>query len=182
MSSPSRPPWLCAEAELTEKKLESQVRRPADAEAYKQRTLAEAARDATMHTTEGEAFRQRALAEANKDTTLLNTEAEASRKRELAKADADAQRAAAHGSADARRAEAEADAFAQRTRRLGRGRSHQRPCCRPVRSNQPLIAANKLVDMLPSLVSAAAGGCSGSDLTLNGSRPGRERNGRRPGL
>jgi hypothetical protein len=103
------------EAELTEKKLESQVRRPADAEAYKQRTLAEAARDAMMHNTEGEAFRQRALAEANKDTTLLNTDAEASRKRELAKADADAQRAAAHGAADARRAEAEADAFAQRT-------------------------------------------------------------------
>jgi len=70
----------------TEKRLESQVRRPADAEAYKQRTLAEAARDAVMHNTEGEAFKQRAMAEANRDTTKLNTEAEASRRRSLAEA------------------------------------------------------------------------------------------------
>jgi hypothetical protein len=32
--------------------------------------------------------------------------------------------------------------------------------------NQPLIAANKLVDMLPSLVTGAAGGISGSNLTI----------------
>ena len=37
--------------------------------------------------------------------------------------------------------------------------------------NQALIAANKLVDMLPALVQAAAGGISGSNLTvLNGSQ------------
>ncbi len=176
------------EAELTEKKLESQVRRPADAEAYKQRTLAEAARDATMHNTEGEAFRQRtlaeaardatmhntegeafrqrALAEANKDTTLLNTEAEASRKRELAKADADAQRAAAHGAADARRAEAEADAFAQRTTAAAEAEAINARAAALSGDNQPLIAANKLVDMLPSLVTAAASGISGSNLTI----------------
>ncbi len=154
------------EAELTEKKLESQVRRPADAEAYKQRTLAEAARDAMMHNTEGEAFRQRALAEANKDTTLLNTDAEASRKRELAKADADAQRAAAHGAADARRAEAEADAFAQRTTAAAEAEAINARAAALSGDNQPLIAANKLVDMLPSLVTAAAGGISGSNLTI----------------
>jgi uncharacterized membrane protein YqiK len=154
------------EAELTEKKLESQVRRPADAEAYRQRTLAEAARDATMHSTEGEAFRQRALAEANKDTTLLNTEAEASRKRELAKADADAQRAEAHGAAEARKAGAEAEAFAQRTTAAAEAEAINVRAAALAGDNQPLIAANKLVDMLPSLVTAAAGGISGSNLTI----------------
>src|SRR4051794_18393282 len=39
------------EAALTDKRLESEVRRPADAEAYRQRTLAEAARDAAQHNT-----------------------------------------------------------------------------------------------------------------------------------
>jgi uncharacterized membrane protein YqiK len=124
-----------------------------------------------MHNTEGEAFRQRTMAEANRDTTLLNTEAEASRKRELAKADADAQRAAAHGAADARRAEAEAEAFAQRTTAAAEADAINARAAALSGDNQPLIAANKLVDMLPSLVTAAATGISGSSLTiLNGSQ------------
>lgn len=159
------------EAALTEKKLESQVRRPADAEAYRQRTLAEAARDATMHNTEGEAFRQRKLAEASKDITLLNTEAEAAQKRELAKAEADAQRASAHGAADARKAQAEAEAFAQRATAAAEADAINARAAALSGDNQPLIAANKLVEMLPALVSAAAGGISGSNLTiLNGSQ------------
>ena len=159
------------EAALTDKKLESQVRRPADAEAYKQRTLAEAAQDAMMHNTEGEAFRQRKLAEASRDTTLLNTEAEAARKRELAKADAEAQRATAHGAADAHKAEADADAFAQRTIASAEADAINARAAALSGDNQPLIAANKLVEMLPALVTAAAGGISGSNLTiLNGSQ------------
>ena len=114
------------EAALTEKRLESQVRRPADAEAYKQRTLAEAARDAVMHNTEGEAFKQRAMAEANRDTTLLNTEAEAARRRSLAQAEADAERVSAQAGADAVKARAEGDAFARARHRHRRGRCHQR--------------------------------------------------------
>src|SRR5437588_1868111 len=43
-------------AELTEKRLQSDVRRPADAEAYKVRTLAEGERDRTKLETEAEAF------------------------------------------------------------------------------------------------------------------------------
>jgi uncharacterized membrane protein YqiK len=159
------------QAALTDKRLESEVRRPADAEAYKQRTLAEAARDAAKHNTEGEAFRQRTMAEANRDTTLLNTEAEAARRRQLADAEADAQRAAAQGAADARKAEAEAEAFAQRATAAAEADAINARADALAGDNQPLIAANKLVDMLPSLVSAAAGGISGSNLTvLNGSQ------------
>ena len=51
------------EAQLTEKRLESEVRRPADAEAYKTRAIAEGERDKTKFETEAEAFKQRALAD-----------------------------------------------------------------------------------------------------------------------
>ena len=159
------------QAALTDKNLESDVRRPADAEAYRTRTLAEAARDATKHNTEGEAFKQRTMAEANRDTTLLNTEAEATRRRQLADAEADAQRASAQAAADARKAEAEAEAFAQRTTAAAEAEAINARAAALSGDNQPLIAANKLVDMLPSLVTAAANGISGSNLTvLNGSQ------------
>jgi flotillin len=145
-------------AQLTEQRLESDVRRPADAEAYRQRTLAEAARDSTKLGTEAEAFKQRGLAEAARDTTNLKTEAEANRQRELSAAGADAVKLKADGDAYAARttADADADAISARGQALGG-------------ENQELIAANKLVDMLPALVEAAAGSIKGSRLTvLNG--------------
>jgi flotillin len=132
------------EAALTDKRLESEVRRPADAEAYRQRTLAEAARDTTKLNTEAEAFRKRQLAEASRDTTKLESEAEALRRKTLADADAHAARVVAD--ADAQAINARADALAG--------------------ENQALIAANKLVDMLPALVEASAKGIEGSKLTI----------------
>ena len=145
-------------AQLTEQRLESEIRRPADAEAYRQRTLAEAARDSTKLSTEAEAFKQRGLAEAARDTTKLHTEAEADRQRELGAAEADAVKLKADGDAYAARAAADADAEAINARGTALGGE-----------NQELIAANKLVDMLPALVQAAAGSMQGSRLTvLNG--------------
>ena len=159
------------EAALTDKKLESEVRRPADAEAYKQRTLAEAARDALKHTTEGEAFRQRTMAEASRDTTIFNTEAEAKRRRALAEAEADAQRVAAQAESDAAKARADGDAYAQRAIADADAAAINARADALSGNNQELIAANRLVEMLPSLVTAAAGGISGSNLTvLNGSQ------------
>jgi len=167
-------------AALTEKRLESEVRRPADAEAHRQRTLAEAARfdeaqpeaeafkqrglaeaarDTTKLSTEAEAFKQRGLAEAARDTTKLSTEAEANRRRELGAAEADAVKVRADGDAYAARTTADADAEAISAR--GDALSGE---------NQELITANKLVDMLPALVEAAAHSIQGSRLTvLNGS-------------
>ncbi|MEA2157490.1 MAG: flotillin, partial [Solirubrobacteraceae bacterium] len=145
-------------ASLTEQRLESEIRRPADAEAYRQRTLAEAARDSTKLGTEAEAYKQRSLAEAARDTTKFNTEAEAGRKRELGAAEADAVKLRADGDAYAARTTADADAQAISARGEALGGE-----------NQELIAANKLVDMLPVLVQAAAQSIQGSHLTvLNG--------------
>jgi flotillin len=157
------------EAELTEKKLESEVRRPADAEAYKTRTIAEGERDKTKFETEAEAFKQRTLAEAARDTTKLSTEAEASRRRTLAEADAEAARNQAVGQSEAAKSQADGDAYAQRTVASAEAEAIKVRADALQGDNQALIAANKLVDLLPGLVEAAATGLSGSNLTiLNG--------------
>lgn len=158
------------EAQLTEKKLESEVRRPADAEAYKTRTIAEGERDRTKFETEAEAFKQRTLAEAARDTTKFNTEAEASRRRALAEAEAEAVKAQASGQSEAAKSEADGAAYAQRTVAGAEADALNLRADALQGENQALIAANKLVDLLPALVEAAAKGIAGSNLTvLNGS-------------
>ncbi|PWI11864.1 flotillin [Streptomyces sp. NWU339] len=54
-------------AELAAQRLEGEVRRPADAEAYRQRTLAEAARDKAKFEADGNAYAERTLAQAQAD-------------------------------------------------------------------------------------------------------------------
>jgi uncharacterized membrane protein YqiK len=102
------------QAELAAQRLEAEVRRPADAEAYRQRTLAEAQRDQAKFAADGQAYAERTTAEAQ---------------------------------ADANKARAES---------LRQG-------------NQELIAASRIIESLPALVTAAAQGLAGSNLTiLNG--------------
>jgi flotillin len=55
------------QAELAAQRLEAEVRRPADAEAYRKRTLAEADRDQARFGAEAEAFRRRTIADAEAD-------------------------------------------------------------------------------------------------------------------
>src|SRR5580658_6431476 len=57
-------PLAQGQAELAAQRLEAEVRRPADAEAYRKRTLAEADRDQARFAAEAEAFSKRAIAEA----------------------------------------------------------------------------------------------------------------------
>src|SRR5579864_1585014 len=150
------------EAELTEKRLESEVRRPADAEAYRTRTIADADRDKVKAETEAEAFRQRTLAEAARDTTMLNTEAEANRRRQLAEAEADAAKVRAAADAQAKKHEADGDAYAERTVAAAEAEAINVRASALSDGNQALIAANKLIDALPTLVAEAAKGISGS--------------------
>ncbi|HSS11240.1 MAG TPA: SPFH domain-containing protein, partial [Acidimicrobiales bacterium] len=124
------------QADLAAQRLEAEVRRPADAEAYKQRTLAEAQRDQAKFQAEGDAYRK---------TTLAAAEAQA------AKVQAD-------GTAYAERATAEAQGDANKARAVSLREG-----------NQELIAANRIIEALPSIVQAAAQGIAGSNLTiLNG--------------
>src|SRR5471030_1093732 len=157
------------EAALTEKKLEAEVRRPADAEAYRQRTLAEAERDTTKFKTEAEAFRQRTLAEASRDTTKLSAEAEAHKRRTLADAEGEAVKVAAAAASESAKLAADGEAYAQRTVAAAEADAINVRAAALDEGNQALIAANKLVDLLPEMVTAAASGLSGANLTvLNG--------------
>jgi flotillin len=148
------------EAELAAQRLEAEVRRPADAEAYKARTLAEARRDQERFATEADAFRKRSIAEADRDQAKLATEADAFRQKNLAEAEAEATRARADAQAHAERVQgqAQADANAAFAASLREG-------------NQELIAATKLIENLPAIVEAAARGLAGANLTvLNGTQ------------
>ncbi|MGW3952224.1 SPFH domain-containing protein [Streptomyces sp. NPDC004752] len=55
------------QAGLAAQRLEAEVRRPADAEAYRQRTLAEAGRDRVTFEADGAAYAERAIAQAQAD-------------------------------------------------------------------------------------------------------------------
>ncbi len=148
------------EADLAAQRLEAEVRRPADAEAYKTRTLAEAHRDQARFTTEAEAFRKRQIAEADRDQAKLAAEAEAFRQTTLADSEAKATRLRADAQAHAERAQAQgqADANQALAESLREG-------------NQELIAASTLIGNLPTLVEAASRGLAGANLTvLNGTQ------------
>jgi flotillin len=84
------------EAELAAQRLEAKVRRPADAEAYRKRTIAEADKDQAIFLAEGEAYRTRAMAEAEAQATRIRADATAHAKRTTAggQAEADKVRAA----------------------------------------------------------------------------------------
>ena len=145
-------------AQLTEKRLESEVRRPADAEAYKTRTQADADRDKVKAETEAEAFRQRALAEANRDTVNFTTEAEANRQRMIATRRRRPRRCGPPPTPRPR--------STRPTARRMRSARWLRPRPRPstpgprpsADGNQALIAANKLIDVLPQPRPEAAQG------------------------
>lgn len=148
------------QADLAARHLEAEVRRPADAEAYRKRTIAEADRDQARFTTEAEAFRKRALAEADRDQAKLAAEAEAYRNTTLAEAEAQAAKVRADATAHAERATADGQADANRARAASLREG-----------NQELIAANRLIEALPGIVEASARGIADSNLTiLNGTQ------------
>ena len=167
---------------MAAQRLEAEVRRPADAEAYRKRTIAEADRDREQFAAEAEAYRKRTIAEADRDQVRLATDADAYRQTTMAEAErqqarlaadaeayrqtttaaADAQailvRAEAAANAERATAQADADANTARANSLRQG-------------NQELIAAERIVESLPALVEAAAGGLAGANLTvLNGTQ------------
>jgi flotillin len=87
-------------ADLAAQRLEADVRRPADAEAYRQRTLAEAEREKAKFSAEGEAFRRKMLAQAEAEAARIQADAVAYAERTTAQAQAEANRARAASLAD----------------------------------------------------------------------------------
>ena len=159
------------EAELAAQRLEAEVRRPADAEAYKTRTLAEARRDQERFATEAEAFRKRSIAEADRDQARLAAEADAFRQKNLAEAEAEATRVRADAQAHAERVQGEAQADAERAQGQAQADASAAFAASLRGGNQELIAATKLIENLPAIVEAAARGLADANLTvLNGTQ------------
>ena len=159
------------QAQLAAQRLEAEVRRPADAEAYRKRTLAEADRDQARFEAEADAYRKRTVAEAERDQARLSAEAEAYRNTTLVDAEAQALRVRAEAEAHAVKLRAAAAAQAERATADGEAAANKARADSLRAGNQELIAASRIVDQLPALVEAAARSIAGSNLTiLNGTQ------------
>src|SRR5581483_11547087 len=98
------------QAELTEQRLQADVRKPADAEAYKTRTIAEGARDARISQAEAEAREVELRAAADAKRVKLEADADAERTRLTGQAAADATRVTGEAEGDATKAKGLAEA------------------------------------------------------------------------
>ena len=146
------------EAERTEQQLQVEVRKPADAEAYKTRTVAEAARDARISQAEGQAREVELSAGADAKRVKLEAEAEATRTTQIGNAEATATKARglAEGEAVKAKGLAEAEAIKARADALAQ--------------NQEAVIGQQIAEQLPQIVGEAAKafGTIGNLTVLNG--------------
>src|SRR3954466_7115017 len=159
------------EAERTEKRLDTEVRRPADAEAYRKRVEAEGEREARI-----------ALAEADKQEVELRAEANA-RQTELSAA-ADAKRVELAASAESKRVEQVGGAEAKATQLRGtaegeairaKGLAEAEAIgkrAEALAAESDAVIAQQVAERLPEIVKAAAGAFDhvGSMTVLNGAQ------------
>jgi uncharacterized membrane protein YqiK len=132
------------QAQQKEQQLQVDVRKPADAEAYRQTTLAAAGRDVRIRQAEAAAQEVRLAAEAQASAVKVQAESQANATRINGVADGDAIRARGLAEADAIKArmQSEAAGIALRAEAL----SH----------NQEAVIAQQVAENLPDIVRAAA--------------------------
>ena len=132
------------EAQRTEQKLQAEVRKPADAEAYKTRTIAEADRDARISQAEANAREVELKAAADAKRVKLEAEAAAMQTKQIGEAQASATRAKGLAEGEAVKATglAEADAIKARADALA--------------ANQDAVIAQQIAEQLPQIVGEAA--------------------------
>jgi len=157
------------QAEQKEQQLQVDVRRPADAEAYKQTTLATAGRDVTIRQAEAEAQQVRLHAEAAAAQTRVAAEAAAHAMKIQAEAQAAATRLNGEAEADAIRARGIAEADAVRARMEAEAAGIERRAA-ALSQNQEAVIAQQIAETLPAIVQAAASPFEhvGSFTVLNG--------------
>jgi flotillin len=143
------------QARQKEQQLQVDVRKPADAEAYKQTTLATAARDARISQAEAEAQEMKLRADADAQRTKMHAEAEAAAIRLRAAAEAEATRITGEAEADATKARGLAEAEATQARMEAEATGIQRRAA-ALSQNQDAVIAQQIADRLPEIVRAAA--------------------------
>jgi flotillin len=143
------------QAQQKEQQLQVEVRKPADAEAYKQTTLATAGRDARIRQAEAEAQETKLRAEAAATQTKLQAEAQAEAIKLQATAQADATRLSGQAEADAIKAKGLAEADAVRARMEAEAAGIERRAA-AMSQNQEAVIAQQIAEKLPQIVAAAA--------------------------
>lgn len=146
------------EAQQKEQQLQVDIRKPADAEAYKQTTMATAARDARIRQAEAEAQETTLHAEAQAQAMRVQAQAQAEATRMTGQAEADAIKAKGLAEAEAIKARAEAEAAGIERRAAA------------LSQNQEAVIAQEIASKLPEIVRAAASSFEhvGTFTVLNG--------------
>ncbi|TXS43282.1 flotillin family protein [Streptomyces sp. uw30] len=157
------------EAHRREQQLQADVRKPADAQAYEKRTLAEAERDARISAAEAKAKETElaAAAEATRVKTAAGAEAEATKTRGAATAAA----TRATGEAEAAAAQAKGLANAEATKAKGLAEAEAiKARAAALAENQEAVVAQQLAENWPEIVLAGASAFGNVDnmVVLNG--------------
>ena len=157
------------QADRTEQQLQVDVRKPADAEAYRQTTLAAAARDVRIRQAEAAAQEVRLAAEAAAAQTRIAAEAQAAAIKVQAEAQAGATRITGQADGDAIRAKGLAEAAAVQARMEAEAAGIERRAAALSR-NQEAVIAQQIASNLPEIVRAAASSFDnvGTFTVLNG--------------
>jgi flotillin len=143
------------EAQQKEQQLQVDIRKPADAEAYRQTTLATAGRDARISQAEAEAQETKLKAEAAATQTKLQAQAQAEAIKVQAEAQAAATRLNGQAEADAAKAKGLAEGEAIRARMEAEATGIERRAA-AMSQNQEAVIAQQIAEQLPDIVRAAA--------------------------
>jgi flotillin len=159
------------EAQREEKRLETTVRKPADAEAYRQRVEAEGQREARIALAEAAKRETELKAEADARRIELSAAADAKRVELAAAAQAKQTREVGEAEAAATQAKGEADGASVRARGLAEAEAIAKRAEALERESDAVIG-QQLAEKLPEIVRAAATAFSGVDnlTVLNGAQ------------
>jgi uncharacterized membrane protein YqiK len=154
------------EAHREEQRLQASIRKPADAQAYQQRTLAQGERDARIAGAEALAKETELQAAAQAQRVKLEAGAEADRVRLAAGAEAEHVRLAAAAQAESTRAVGEAEAAATQAKGLAEGEAVRakgmavadsiKARADALAENQDAVIGQQLAEQWPAIVEAAA--------------------------
>jgi uncharacterized membrane protein YqiK len=170
------------EAHREEQRLQATVRKPADAKAYEQTTLAKGQRDARIAGAEAQAREVELQAGANAQRVKLEADAEAGRVRLAAGAEAERVRLEAGARAESTRAVGEAEAAATQAKGLAEGEAVRAKGMAEAQSikaradalaeNQDAVIGQELAQRWPEIVEAAAKPFGAVDqlIVLNGAQ------------
>jgi flotillin len=142
---------LSEQALVTQERLDIEIRKPAEAEAYAEVQRATAQRDAANASTEAEAFKRTKIAEANKVAAVQDAEAAATSVRFSGEAERDRQVALAAGI----RAEGEARAAAVQAEGLADAAATDAKALALQKYGEAALA-QEIISRLPEIVRAAA--------------------------